>query len=220
MFQLTDRTFTILKNFSQISDNLLIYPGSTLRTVSRMMASGASAKIQETFPCEIPIYYLTKMLSIINALGTNVYMDFDTHHVTLIAPNKKTKTRWLYSEPGMVHGAKNSDLQITSIGELVMTKEDYQQLRSVGSTLENPDVLFKANADGASIISTNLTRKAPEELTIDVEKFNTTQPFNMALKLERLALVPDEYVVQTDGKRVLQFVTKDVTYWTAAKEVV
>ena len=56
---LSNDTISILKNFSDINQNILVKPGSKLQTISTLKNILAEANIKESFDQEFAIYDLT-----------------------------------------------------------------------------------------------------------------------------------------------------------------
>ena len=62
--KLSNQTKEILKNYSQINQNILIKQGNQLKTVSAMKNIVASATVPDEFSQEIPIYNLNEYLAL------------------------------------------------------------------------------------------------------------------------------------------------------------
>ena len=60
--KLSESTISILRNFSDINQNILFKPGKTLATMSTMKNIMAKAKIEEEFEQEFGIYDLPEFL--------------------------------------------------------------------------------------------------------------------------------------------------------------
>ena len=61
--KLSDKTLSLLKNFSTINQSILFKKGSKLRTVSVMKNILAEASIEEEFPRDFGIYDLNQYLN-------------------------------------------------------------------------------------------------------------------------------------------------------------
>ena len=59
---LTSDTVNVLKNFSDINQNILIKPGNKVQTISTMKIILAEAEVTEKFESEIAIYELPEIL--------------------------------------------------------------------------------------------------------------------------------------------------------------
>ena len=61
--KLSDKTLTLLKNFSSINQSILFKKGSSLRTISVMKNILAEAVIDEDLPTDFGIYDLNQFLN-------------------------------------------------------------------------------------------------------------------------------------------------------------
>ena len=64
--KISEATKSILKNFSDINQNLLGKPGSELKTISTMKNILATAKVEEEFTTEFGIYDLSEFLGVLS----------------------------------------------------------------------------------------------------------------------------------------------------------
>ena len=60
--QLSSDTIAVLKNFSDINQNILVKPGNTIQTISTLKNILAQAEIKEKFDNEFAIYDLPEFL--------------------------------------------------------------------------------------------------------------------------------------------------------------
>jgi len=73
--KLSDKTLTLLKNFSSINQSILFKEGNSLRTISVMKNILAEATIEEELPKDFGIYDLNQFLNGLN-LHQNAELDF------------------------------------------------------------------------------------------------------------------------------------------------
>ena len=64
--KLSNKTLEVLKNFSNINQNILIEEGNVLRTISTMKNILGRATIEESFPKEFGIYDLNEFLGVLS----------------------------------------------------------------------------------------------------------------------------------------------------------
>ena len=60
--KVSNQTLSVLKNFSEINENILVKPGKTIRTISTLKNVLAEATIDENFEQEFGIYKLPEFL--------------------------------------------------------------------------------------------------------------------------------------------------------------
>ena len=61
--KLSEKTFTLLKNFATINNSVLVKQGSKLRTISIAKNILAEATVNEEFPRDFAIYDLNQFLN-------------------------------------------------------------------------------------------------------------------------------------------------------------
>ena len=82
--KLSGETVDVLKNFSNINQNILIKEGTHLRTMSTMKNILAEAPVKETFPRDFGIYDLNELLGVLT-LVNDAELEFDSEsHLTVI----------------------------------------------------------------------------------------------------------------------------------------
>ena len=91
---LSNDTISILKNFSDINQNILVKPGSKLQTISTLKNILAEANIKESFDQEFAIYDLTEFLRAVELFDSPTFK-FNGGSNMMIA-DEKTKQRVKY----------------------------------------------------------------------------------------------------------------------------
>ena len=83
---LSKTTLAILKNFSSLNSNILVYPGNVIKTITPSMNGMAEATVEETFDTQFGIWDLNKFLGVIS-LYSNPTFDFQEKFVTIHGNN-------------------------------------------------------------------------------------------------------------------------------------
>ena len=73
---LTPKTLTVLKNFADINNSILVKEGTQLRTISVAKNILAEANVEEDFPREFGIYDLNQFLNALKFLHQDADLDF------------------------------------------------------------------------------------------------------------------------------------------------
>ena len=98
--KLSGETIDVLKNFSNINQNILIKEGTHLRTMSTMKNILAEAPVKETFPRDFGIYDLNELLGVLT-LVNDAELEFDSEsHLTVNGGNVKIK--YFFSDPSIL----------------------------------------------------------------------------------------------------------------------
>ena len=98
--KLSDNTLSVLKNYANINQNLLITAGSTLSTMSVQKNIFAKAEISETFDRDVAIYDLNEFLASVTGMS-DPDLDFKDDFI-LVTNNNGDKLEFYYSDPSVV----------------------------------------------------------------------------------------------------------------------
>ena len=98
--KLSDKTLTLLKNFSSINQSILFKKGSSLKTISVMKNILAEATIEEDLPTDFGIYDLNQFL---NGLGLhqNPDLDFENEGHVVIREGR-SRTKYFFADPNVI----------------------------------------------------------------------------------------------------------------------
>ena len=121
---LSSDTVAVLKNFSDINQNILVKPGNKVQTISTMKNILAEAEISEKFDSEFAIYDLPEFFRAVMTLNLpDVAVKGDGKSIILVATDKKNKSSNDYS---MVVGETNKTFTAYFKAEnFKMVSDDY-----------------------------------------------------------------------------------------------
>ena len=91
-------TVAILKNFSEINDNILFKPGNKLNTISAMKNILAEATVSEKFESEFGIYSLSELLRAVDLFDKPNLKINGTNHMTIKNLNKQLNISLLINQ--------------------------------------------------------------------------------------------------------------------------
>ena len=98
--KLSSETIEVLKNFSNINQNILVKEGTKLRTMSTMKNILAEATIEDVFEKEFGIYDLNEFLGVLT-LAKDPDIEFKNEsYLTVNGGN--TKIMYFFSDPSIL----------------------------------------------------------------------------------------------------------------------
>jgi hypothetical protein len=207
--KLSEKTVSVLKNFSSINQNILFKEGNKLRTMSTMKNILAEADITETFPKEFGIYDLNEFLGVLS-LAKEPELNFDESYLTA---NKKIK--YFYSDPSILTTPPETFNAPECNIVFSMPKDYLANVLKASAVMQLPDVVIKSNGEpGVKITVTDLKNTTSNEYTetLDIDAV----PFESRFKTENLKMIPGDYIVNiSTSAGVSQWVGTDVSYWIA-----
>ena len=110
--KLSDKTLTLLKNFSSINQSILFKKGTSLRTISVMKNILAEATIEEDLPTDFGIYDLNQFL---NGLGLHQSpeLDFQDDSYVLIKEGKM-RSKYFFADPNVIVTPPDKEITLPS----------------------------------------------------------------------------------------------------------
>ena len=175
--QISKNTFEVLKNFSEINENLLIKPGNELKTISVMKNVLAKATIEETFDKEFAIYDLNSFLNVLS-LYDNPEITLNDDYLTISKGNSSTK--FWYADPSLVV-APTKDINMPSKDiEVNITQGNYTDLLKASNIMQLPDIALVSEEGKIKMVATDKKNKTSN--VYEVEVGTTTSKFSMYFK--------------------------------------
>jgi len=212
--KLSDKTLTLLKNFSSINQSILFKKGSSLRTISVMKNILAEATIIEEFPRDFGIYDLNQFL---NGLGLHQQpeLDFENNGYVVIREGKM-KSKYFFADPSVI--VTPPDKEITLPSEDVCFELNTQQLDKLlkaASVYQLPDLSAVGEAGIVKMVVRDKKNTTSNDFSIIVGETNSTFMFNF--KVENIKILPGTYEVVISQKLLSRFQNTgfDVSYWIA-----
>ena len=88
--KLSERTIQVLKNFSTISQSILVRPGSVIKSMTAQRSVIGRAEVDEVFEKEFAIYDLSRFLSAVS-LFDKPEVTLSDNHLTISSDKSKLK---------------------------------------------------------------------------------------------------------------------------------
>jgi hypothetical protein len=212
---LSKTTLAILKNFSSLNSNILVYPGNVIKTITPSMNGMAEATVEETFDTQFGIWDLNKFLGVIS-LYSNPTFDFQEKFVT-IHGNNNSVIKYFYSEPRLLT-IPNKSVNMPEIAiETSITQEMFSELNRASSILQLPDISFKNDDDKIYVEVVDRADPTSNRCRIQLEGDTNGKDFNFNFKMDNIKLLPGNYNISF-GKQLagcFENETTPLTYWFA-----
>lgn len=212
---LSSDTINVLKNFSDINQNILIKTGNTLQTVSTMKNILAEAEISENFEQEFAIYNLSEFLRSVElfkkpSLGFN-----GGSAVTISEESGKRNVKYFFADKSVIVAPTKSITMPDSFVSFTLKKESFAELMKGVLTLNLPDI--SVVGDGSTIKLHGADRKNSTSNTYSVDVGETDKTFKAHFKAENFKMVQDDYDVSISSQKISHFINRNrpVKYWIA-----
>ena len=204
--KLSDKTLTLLKNFSSINQSILFKKGSSLRTISVMKNILAEATIEEDLPTDFGIYDLNQFL---NGLGLhqNPDLDFENNGHVLIREGK-SRTKYFFADPNVI--VTPPDKEITLPSEDVsfeLSTSQLDKLLKAAAIYQLPDLAVVGGDGVVKIVVRDKKNDTSNDFSIVVGETESVFSFNF--KVENIKIVPGTYDVVVSQKLLSRFTCRD-----------
>ena len=204
--KLSDKTLTLLKNFSSINQSILFKKGSSLKTISVMKNILAEATIEEDLPTDFGIYDLNQFL---NGLGLhqNPDLDFENEGHVVIREGR-SRTKYFFADPNVI--VTPPDKEIALVSEDVsfeLSTSQLDKLLKAAAIYQLPDLAVVGGEGVVKIVVHDKKNDTSNTYAVIVGETDKTFSFNF--KVENIKILPGTYEVVISQKLLSRFTCRD-----------
>jgi len=235
--KLSDKTLSLLKNFSTINQSILFKQGSKLRTISVMKNILAEATVDEELPKDFGIYDLNQFL---NGLGLHQSpeLDFENDGHVVIKEGKM-RSKYFFADPQVIITPPDKEITLpTEDVSFELSTQQLDKLLKAAGIYQLPDLAVIGEAgvvkllvrdkknDTSNVFSLPLkkvifppsTGQDGEFQAPSSEDMTKQRNFCHCFKVENLKLIDSSYHVTLSGKNIANFtslVNSELNYFVA-----
>ena len=212
--KLSDKTLTLLKNFSSINQSILFKGGNSLRTISVMKNILAEATIDEEIPKDFGIYDLNQFLNGL-ALHQNAELDFDSDSYAVIREGKM-RSKYFFSDPSVIVTPPEKSITLPSEDVCFeLSTQQLDKLLKAANIYQLPDLSAVGEAGVVKLVVRDKKNDTSNDFSIVVGE--TDDEFSFNFKVENIKILPGKYEVILSKKLLSRFKNTDydVTYYIA-----
>ena len=212
--KLSDKTISVLKNFSSINQSILFKEGSKLRTISVMKNILAEATVTEEFMKDFGIYDLNQFLNGLS-LHQSPELDFQNDGYVVIREGK-SRSKYFFADPNVIVTPPEKDITLpTEDVCFEVSTDQLEKLLKASAVYQLPDL----SAVGESGVIKLVVRDKKNDTSNDyaVVVGETDKEFSFNFKVENIKVLPGTYEVVVSQKLLSRFTSKnhDLTYYIA-----
>ena len=212
---LSSDTVAVLKNFSDINQNILVKPGNKVQTISTMKNILAEAEISEKFDSEFAIYDLPEFLRAVE-LFQKPNLNFNGgSNVQIADNNSKQSIKYFFADKSVIVAPTKNITMPDKEVTFTLKKDDFAKLQKGVMTLNLPDVAVKGDGKTITLVATDKKNKSSNDYSMAVGE--TDKTFTAYFKAENFKMVSDDYDVAISKQKISHFVNrnKPIQYWIA-----
>ena len=138
--KLSDKTLTLLKNFSNINQSIIFKKGSSLRTISVMKNILAEATIDEDLPKDFGIYDLGQFL---NGMGLHhsPELDFQDDDSYVVIKEGRMKSKYFFADPNVIVTPPDKEITLPSTDvSFELSTQQLDKLLKAAAIYQLPDL--------------------------------------------------------------------------------
>ena len=214
--KLSDKTLSVLKNFSSINQSILFKKGKKLRTISVMKNILAEATISEEFVRDFGVYDLNQFLNGMS-LHQSPELDFQNEGYVVIREGKM-RSKYFFADPQVI--VTPPDKEITLPSEDVcfeVSTDQLDKLLKAAAVYQLPDLSAVGENGVVKLVVRDKKNDTSNDFAIVVGE--TSAEFSFNFKVENIKVLPGTYEVVVSQKLLSRFTSTshDLTYYIAVE---
>ena len=215
VMKLSDKTLSVLKNFSTINQSILFKQGRNLRTISVMKNILAEATIDEDLPKDFGIYDLGQFL---NGMGLHQSpeLDFATNESYVVIKEGKMRSKYFFADPNVIITPPEKSIELPSEDvSFELRTEQLDKLLKAAAIYQLPDLAVVGGEGVVKILVRDKKNDTSNDFSIVVGE--TDNEFSFNFKVENIKILPGTYDVIVSQKLLSRFTSKnhDLLYYIA-----
>jgi len=215
--KVSSQTLSVLKNFSEINENILVKPGNTIRTISTLKNVLAQATIEENFDQEFGIYKLPEFLRSVELFEKPELKFNGGQYVTIKDEKYKQAIKYFFADESvLVTPSKTIELPDRYV-TFQFTKEKFERLMKGANSLALPDIALKGENGIMTITASDKKNTSSNEYSVELGE--TDKTFTVYFRMENFKQIEDDYDVAISQKGIAHFIgrNKQIQYWIATE---
>ena len=204
--KLSEKTLTLLKNFSNINQSILFKQGSSLRTISVMKNILAEATIDEDLPTDFGIYDLGQFLNGL-ALHTRPELDFQNEGYVYIKEGRM-RSKYFFADPKVIVTPPEKEITLPSEDvAFTVSTEQLDKLLKAAGIYQLPDLTVVGKNGVVKIQVRDRKNDTSNDFAITVGE--TDESFSFNFKVENIKILPGTYDVVVSKKLLSRFTSQN-----------
>ena len=212
--QLSSDTIAVLKNFSDINQNILVKPGNTIQTISTLKNILAQADIKEKFESEFAIYDLPEFLRAYDLFDKSELKFNGAQNMVIKDANGRQSIKYYFADKSVVVSPTKAITMPDKYATFQIKSDTFNKLMRGVTTLNLPDIAVKGDGKEISIVA--IDKKTPSN-DYSIVVGESDKKFTAYFKTENFKMIEDDYDVAISKAKISHFINKGkpIQYWIA-----
>jgi len=212
--KLSDKTISLLKNFSTINQSILFKRGTKLSTISVMKNILAEATIEEELPKDFGIYDLGQFLNGLS-LHHNPELDFQDDSYVVIKEGR-SRSKYFFADANVIITPPEKTLTLPDeTVSFELSTDQLDKLLKAAAIYQLADLSVVGGEGVVKVLVRDKKNETSNDFSIIVGETDGTFSFNF--KVENIKILPGNYEVVCSKNNLSRFTSKnqDLTYFIA-----
>jgi hypothetical protein len=210
--KISKETINVLKNFASISNNLRIYPGNVLATLSPQTNIFAKCEVPDVFPTDASIYNLNSLLELLS-MYENQEVEFGSK--SLVIKKDNDEFEFTYADPSVIIAPPaGKTIELDTHYQFALTATDVILINKAAGITGAEQITIVAK-DGKAVLTVGDKANSMKH----VKSLGATDlVFTALLDVGNFRVTPEAYTVTLSQKKFLHFKSEATTvpeYWLA-----
>ena len=212
---ISSETVAVLKNFSDINQNILVKPGNKLQTISTLKNILAEAEVPEKFEQEFAIYDLPEFLRAVDLFDKSDLKFNGGQNLTIADGNSKQSIKYYFADKSVVVAPTKMINMPDKYVTFALKKDVFAKLMKGVTTLNLPDISVTGDGKQIKLVATD--KKTPSSNDYSIVVGETDKTFKAFFKTENFKMIQDDYDVAISSQKISHFINrnKPIQYWVA-----
>ena len=218
--ELSENTLKVLKNYSNINNNVMIRKGNIIKTISEARNILSRATVNETFERDFGVYDLNEFIGVLGLVDVpRVKLEED--HASVSDSTGRSKVKYFYSsEESLTTPQKDITMPEPEI-KFTLDQSTLAKLKQAASALGHEQLVITPNEGLLTLTIADLENKTSNTYSIDIDgDYEAGSEFSLILSIPNLKLLPGNYEVGISSKLITEFKNTDIdiSYWIALEK--
>lgn len=217
--ELSENTLQVLKNFSNINQNLMIRSGKTVKTISEARNVLSTAVVDVEFPQDFGIYDLNEFIGVLGLVDTP-RLKFSDEYVTVSDSSGRSKVKYFFSpEETLTTPQKDINMPEANVS-FTLDNDTLNKLKRAAAALGHNEVTISGKDGVLSLSVVDSQNSTSNAFSIDIDGDFGDATFNFVLNISNIKILPGDYDVSISSKLISKFSHKelDINYWIALEK--
>ena len=204
---ISENTLSVLKNFSDINQNILVKPGNKIQTISTMKNILAEAEVSEKFESEFAIYDLPEFLRAVDLFQKPALKFNGGSNVTIASADTKQSIKYFFADKSVIVAPTKAINMPDQYVSFTLKKSDFERLQKAITTMNLPDVAVVGDGKNIKLVATDKKNKSSNDYSAVIGE--TDKKFTAYFKAENLKIIGDDYDIEISQQKISHFVNRN-----------